>query len=44
MSVVGWHIRYVEWWKKKLGISYHAMIWMACLEGLVIGYALCFFI
>ena len=44
MSVVGWHIRYVEWWKKKLGISYHAMIWIACLEGLIIGYALCFFI
>jgi len=44
MSVVGWHIRYVEWWKKKLGISDYGVAWIAFAKGLVLGYAVCFFI
>jgi hypothetical protein len=44
MSVVGWYIRYVEWWKKKLGISDYGIAWISFAEGLVLGYALCFFI
>jgi hypothetical protein len=44
MTVIDWHIRQVEWWKKKLGISDYGVAWIAFAKGLVLGYALCFFI
>ena len=44
MTVIDWHVAFVEWWKKKLGISDYSVAWIAFAEGLVLGYALCFFI
>jgi len=44
MSFVSWHVGYVEWWKKKLGISDYGIAWISFGKGLVLGYALCFFI
>ncbi len=28
---------YIEWWKNKLGISYHTLAWISFFEGVVIG-------
>ena len=44
MTVIDWHVRQLEWWKKKLGISDYGVAWIAFAKGLVLGYALCFFI
>jgi hypothetical protein len=43
-TVIDWHVRQLEWWKKKLGISDYGLAWIAFAKGLVLGYALCFFI
>jgi hypothetical protein len=44
MTFIAWHVRQLEWWKKKLGISDYAVAWIAFAKGLVIGYAVCIFI
>ena len=44
MTVIDWHVRQLEWWKKKLGISDYGLAWIAFAKGLVLGHALCFFI
>ena len=44
LTVIDRHVRQVEWWKKKLGISDYGAAWIAFAKGLVLGYALCFFI
>jgi hypothetical protein len=44
MTVIDWHVRQLGWWKKKLGISDYGVAWIAFAKGLVLGYALCFFI
>jgi len=44
MTVIDWHVRQLEWWKKKLGISDYGVAWIAFAKGLVLGYALCLLI
>ncbi len=28
---------YIDWWKSKLGISYHAIAWISFFEGILVG-------
>ena len=44
MTIIDWHVRQMEWWQEKLGISNYGIAWIGFVEGLVFGYALCFFI
>jgi hypothetical protein len=44
MTVIDWNVRQLEWWNKKLDISDYGVAWIAFAKGLVLGYALCFFI
>ena len=36
-AFIDWHKKYIEWWKKKLKISYYGIVWIAFVKGLIIG-------
>ena len=41
--MMGWHKRYLEWWKKKLNISDYAVVWISFFKGIFIGLLIYYF-
>ena len=43
-SVVLWHKTYIKRIRKRFGLSKYQMLWLSFGKGLIIGYALAFFL
>jgi len=43
MTIIDWHVKQLEWWKERLGVSDYGVAWIAFIKGLALGYALCAF-
>ena len=35
--MTAWHKRHVEFWKSKPGVSEYGMLWIAFIEGILLG-------
>ena len=43
-TILIWHKTYIKWIRQRLGLSKYQMLWITFGKGLIIGYALAFFL
>ena len=36
-NYIDWEKKQIEWWKEKLGLSYHGVAWFSFIRGVLTG-------